>query len=120
MKSYFLLILLTQNGAGDINASFVNTETLHQCQQKALMVEDVFKVSNIPVLESRCIKSNLQFSEFAHASGSGKSRNFYLVKFNETSVNITAMPDWSNCVHQQKLAAQQGRLYCSSSVQSVQ
>ncbi|MBL3600014.1 MAG: hypothetical protein JMN25_09105 [gamma proteobacterium endosymbiont of Lamellibrachia anaximandri] len=31
MKLLFLLVLLTRNGAGDINASFVNTETLEQC-----------------------------------------------------------------------------------------
>ena len=119
MKTLFLLIILTQNGAGDINASFVNTETLQQCQQKALMVEGVFKASNIPVIESRCLKSDLQFSEFAHASTSDKIRNFYLVKLDGTATHISAIPDWSTCMKQQKAGVQQGRLYCSSSVQSI-
>ncbi len=119
MKTLFLLITLTQNGAGDINASFVNTETLQQCQQKALMVEGVFKASNIPVIESRCIKSDLQFSEFGHASASSKIRNFYLIKLDEEAVQISAMSDWYSCMEQQKNSVKQGRVYCSSSVQSL-
>ena len=119
MKTLFLLITLTQNGAGDINASFVNTETLQQCQQKALMVEGVFKASNIPVIESRCIESDMQFSEFDHASTSGKIQNFYLVYVDDKTLNISAMPDWSSCMEQQKSSVNQGRLYCSSSVQFI-
>ena len=119
MKTFFLLITLTQNGAGDINASFVNTETLEQCQQKALMVEGVFQGSNIPVIESRCIKSDLQFSEFGHASVSSKIRNFYRVYFDEDAVHISAMPDWRGCMNQQRSVVGEGRVYCSSSVQSL-
>lgn len=119
MKTLFLLITLTQNGAGDINASFVNTETLEQCQQKALMVESVFSASNIPVIESRCIKSDLQFSEFGHASTASKIRNFYLVSIDEETLQISTMPDWRACMTGQKKGVQQGRIYCSSSVQSI-
>ncbi len=119
MKTLFLLITLTQNGAGDINASFVNTETLEQCQQKALMVEAVFQASDIPVIESRCIKSDLQFSEFGHASASSKIRNFYLVYVDEEVVRISAAPDWRACMNQQKSSVEQGRVYCSSSIQSI-
>ena len=119
MKTLFLLIILTQNGAGDINASFVNTETLQQCQQKVLMVAGVFKASNIPVIESRCMKSDLQFSEFGHASASSKIRNFYLIKLDEEAVQISVMSDWYSCMDQQKSSVKQGRVYCSSSVQSI-
>ena len=119
MKTLFLLITLTQNGAGDINASFVNTETLQQCQQKALMVEGVFKASNIPVIENRCIESDMQFSEFGHASASSNIRNYYLVYVNEKTLQLSIMPDWLSCMKQQKVAAKQGRYYCSSSVQSI-
>ncbi len=118
MKTLFLLIMLTQNGAGDINAAFVNTETLEQCQQKALMVEGVFQASAIPVIESRCIKSDLKFSKFGHASTSTKIKNFYLIHFDEASVQILPMSEWRDCMDQQKKAVKQGRVYCSSSVQS--
>jgi len=119
MKTLFLLITLTQNGAGDINASFVNTETLEQCQQKASMVEGVFQGSDIPVIESRCVKSDLQFSEFGHASTSSKIINFYLVHFDEKSVEISPVPGWRACMDRQKSGVKQGRVYCSSSVQSI-
>jgi len=118
MKTLFLLITLTQNGAGDINASFVNTETLEQCQQKASMVESVFTASSIPVIESRCMKSDLQFSKFGHASMASKIRNFYLIAFDDKTLQISAMPNWQTCVKKRKLAPQD-RVYCSSSVQSI-
>jgi len=111
--------MLTQNGAGDINAAFVNTETLELCQQKALMLEGVFKASEIPVIESRCIKSDLQFSEFGHASTPSKILNFYLIHFDEVSVQISPMPEWRVCMDRQRNSVEQGRVYCSSSVQSL-
>ena len=119
MKTLFLLITLTQNGAGDINASFVNTQTQQQCQQKSLMVEGVFRGSNIPVIESRCIRSDLQFSEFGHASTASEIRNFYLIKFDAESSHISSMPDWHACMSQQSGEAEHGRVYCSSSIQSL-
>lgn len=119
MKTLFLLITLTQNGAGDINASFVNTETLPQCQQKLLMVEAVFKGANIPVISSRCIKSDLQFSEFGHAAKSSQIRNFYLVYLDEDKAQVSAASDWRSCMLQQRNHVKPGRLYCASSVQSL-
>ena len=120
MKTLFLLITLTQNGAGDINASFVNTQTLQQCQDKSLMVKGVFKGSNIPVIESRCIESDLQFSEFGHASDTSKIRNYFLISFDEKKLDITAISDWHTCMEQQKNNVKQDKVYCSSSVQSIQ
>lgn len=118
MQTLFLLIILTQNGAGDINAAFVNTETLAQCQQKALMLESVFTASEIPVIENRCIKSDLKFSEFGHVSTAGKIRHYYLVTVDKEMLQISAVPDWRTCMKKEKLSGR-GKVYCSSSVQSV-
>ena len=120
MKTLYLLITLTQNAAGDVNAAFVNTETLQQCQQKLIMVESVFKNSNIPILESRCIKSDMQFSKFGHAANSRDIRHFYLTYFDAVTTRIVTMPDWRACMSQKKNNTEQSRVYCSSSVQSVQ
>lgn len=114
--------MLSQNGAGDINVSFVNTETLAQCQQKASMLAAVFQTADIPVIESRCVKSAKQFSEFSHATTSSMKRNFYLVTLEEDSVQISIMSDWSSCIEQEKssrakLGESQGQVYCSSSIQ---
>ena len=119
MKTLFLLLILTQNGAGDINAAFVNTETMEQCQQKTLLVEGVFSGSDIPVIESRCIKSDLQFSEFGHASTATSIKHFYLIVFDETSVQISPVAEWRTCMERQRNSVKQGRVYCSSSVQSI-
>jgi len=129
MKTLFLLIILTQNGAGDINASFVNTETQQQCQQKASMLESVFRSSNIPVIENRCIESDLQFSAFSHASTASKIQNYYLVYFDANTVRVSPVPDWRTCIDQYKyreiaghgvaMGAEVGRVYCGSSAQSL-
>lgn len=124
MKTLFLLIILTRNGAGDINAAFVNTETLSQCQQKAAMLAAVFQTADIPVLESRCVRSAIQFSKFGHVTADNMRRNFYLVSLESESVQISIMPDWHTCIEQEKSVAAkleklQGRVYCSSSVQSM-
>jgi len=119
MKIFFLLILLTRNGAGDINASFVNTKTLQQCQQKSLMLANVFTASNISVVGSRCIQSSLQFSDFAHASSSNLKRYFYRINFDAKTMKVDSMPDLRTCMNQLKNYNQSGRVYCSSSIQSI-
>lgn len=119
MKILFLLMVLTQNGAGDINASFVNTDSLEQCRQKALMVENIFSAANIPILESRCLQSDLSFSEFDHASSSRMIKNFYLIHLGRDTLQIKTMPDWRSCKDLEKTAAGHGKIYCSSSVQSL-
>lgn len=119
MKILFLLMVLTQNGAGDINASFVNTDSLEQCRQKSSMVENIFSAANIPILESRCLQSDLSFSEFDHASSSRMIKNFYLIHLNQDTLEIKTMPDWHSCKHLEKTAAGHGKIYCSSSVQSL-
>ena len=120
MKILFLLVLLSRNGAGDINASFVNTETLAQCQQKQLLVKGIFSSANIPIVESRCIGSELQFSAFDHASSTRMVRHFYLIHFRKEGVDIQQMPDWRNCMKEQARGADQDRVYCSSSIQSLE
>lgn len=119
MKTLFLLIVLVQNGASDISASFVNTETQQQCQQKASMLESVFNASNVQVIELRCVKSALQFSKFSHDSSSGKNRSFYLVHLDETSSQVTTMPDLKSCLLQQNRDVKAGRSFCASSGQSL-
>lgn len=83
------------------------------------MVEGVFRASDITVIESRCIESDLQFSEFGHASNASNIRNFFLISFDNKKLDITAMSDWHTCMEHQKNNVKQGKVYCSSSVQSI-
>ena len=119
MKLLFLLVLLTRNGAGDIHVAFVNTQTLDECQQKELLVKGIFMSADIPVLESRCSRSELRFSEFVHASTSRMAHHFYLIRFDSEAVRVQKMPDWRSCMRKQAEGAAQGRIYCGSSVQTL-
>lgn len=110
----FLLVLLSQNGAGDISAAFVGTENREQCRQKQALVEGIFSSARIPVLESRCIESDLRFTPFDHQASSRAGRHFYLIRFAERRVEIRPVDGWRGCMER---AAKEERLYCASSVQ---
>ena len=116
MKMLYLLVVLTQNGAGDINAAFVNTDSFEQCEQKTRLLENMFIASNIPVLKKYCQPSNLRFSEFEHAASSAMIRYFYLVEFDQNKLTIDAMKNWQSCMRQVKDNTSESR-YCVSSVQ---
>ena len=120
MKELFLMILLTQNGAGDISASFVNTNTLEECHQKRLVVEGIFNTARIRILESRCTPSNLRFSEFAHAESTRQQRYFYLVNVEEESVEVQSMPNWKQCMEAEQFSTAESKTYCASSIQTVE
>lgn len=118
MQTLFLLILLTQNGAGDINAAFVTIPTRGQCEQKALMVASIFSSARIPILERRCIQSGLRFTPFEHLAGSRAPRHFYLLEFNPQGVEIQPQHDWRTCMQTQRAWRKEGRrVYCASSTQ---
>ena len=116
MKMLYLLVILTQNAAGDINASFVNTESAEECQHKISLIEGVFTASKVPVIEKQCLRSEMQFSEFGHASSSNMIRHFYLIEFNKERVVIDRVNDWQGCVKLSKFESNRRR-YCVSSVQ---
>ncbi len=117
MKALFLLVLLSQNGAGDINAAFVNTQSMAQCEQKAAMVRGIFASARIPILGYRCQKSELRFTPFGHVSSSRAPRHFYLIRFGSDKVEIQAATGWRDCM---AAAAEKPHHYCASSVQRLE
>ena len=119
MKTLFLMVLLSQNGAGDINASFVNTETLAQCQVKQKVIQGIFSTAKLPVLVNRCIKSELRFTEFQHSTSSSTPRHFYRVGVEGERLDIVRMPNWRSCMNAQRQSIVPGKVYCSSSIQKL-
>lgn len=119
MKLLFLLVMLTQNDAGDVNAAFVSTPTLLECQQKEAMVEGIFISAGVQVIESRCIESDLRFSEFDHASSSKMQRYFYLISTSGTQLKIRKKADWYSCMSAQKNHASTTNAWCANSIQTI-
>jgi len=111
--------MLTQNDAGDVNAAFVNTITLAECQQKKVMVEGIFLSAGVQVIESRCTQSRLRFSEFGHASSSSMPRYFYLVITSGTQLSIHRKSDWRSCMSAQQNYVGAGDAWCASSIQMI-
>ncbi len=116
MKALFLLVLLSQNGAGDVSAAFVGSDTREGCRQKEALVRGIFSSARIPVLESRCIRSRLRFTPFDHQASSRAERHFYLVQFTPEEVTVEPVDEWRSC--RAREAPEAGR-WCASSVQRL-
>jgi hypothetical protein len=118
MKSLYLLLLLTQNGAGDINAAFVSGKSPEACEQSRQMVEAIFRSRAIPVLYQQCLPSNLRFSPFSHADSTRIERYSYLIipPTNNNTLIIKNMRDIKSCL---ALSGQSKTTmsYCASSIQ---
>ncbi|MCB1754024.1 MAG: hypothetical protein KDJ38_00790 [Gammaproteobacteria bacterium] len=112
----FLLLVLTRNGAGDINAAFVHAPTLEACEMHQTLTQSIFVAAGVDVIESRCGKSRLRFSEFNHAASSSMIRNFYTIDLQGAGLAIEAAGDWPRC---QEKSLQKAGLICASSVQSL-
>ena len=119
MKLLFLMVLLTRNGAGDLNAAFVNTLTLAECEQRMLAVKGIFLSAGVDVAEARCVRSGLRFSPFEHAVSSRQQRHFYLLRFAPADVRITLRSGWRDCMQGAEDAGSESGIYCASSVQRL-
>ncbi len=120
MKSLYLLLLLTQNGAGDINAAFVNSDSMAACERSRLMVEAIFKSRSIPVLYQQCLLSDLRFSPFEHADTTRVERNHYMIvpPADGNDLRIEPMGDQQGCLALSR-QVKPATAYCASSVQSL-
>ena len=119
MKLLFLLLVLTRNDAGDVNAAFVNTATASECAQKKALVEGIFLSAGVRVIESKCMESKLRFSKFAHASSSAMPRHFYLITAGEVQFSIKELPDWRGCMKAKQDHPNMKGAWCASSVQKL-
>ena len=119
MKLLFLLLVLTQNDAGDVNAAFVNTATATECEQKKALVEGIFTSAGVSVIQSKCMESELRFSEFAHASSSAMKRHFYLITAADSQFSINKEPDWRSCMKAKQNHSDEEGAWCASSVQKL-
>jgi hypothetical protein len=84
------------------------------------MLESIFTEAKIPIIENHCIKSDLQFTAFDHALTTSAMRNIYLLHFDGESIRVSIMPDWRSCMSHLKSSPETGRVYCSSSIQSLE
>ena len=118
MKTLYLLLLLTQNGAGDINAAFVSAEGMDACEQSRQKVAAIFESSRIPILYQQCQPSEQSFSPFWHANSSATERQFYLIELLKEGegFKITPVKDYGACREKQSLIPS-GQTFCASSVQ---
>lgn len=117
----YLLLVLSQNGAGDIHASFVNSATLSDCRSSQAMVQGIITSQGIPIVYGECMRSTLKFTPFNHATSSRAEHYFYVINVNKAgSIRIQQMKQWKQCMAVQRRQQEAGRSsYCASSTQRL-
>ena len=117
MSTLYLLLLLSQNGAGDINASFVNSNGPEACRQSMLLGESIFTSRRIPLLYRGCMPSSQRFTPFAHSDTTQVERYHYLIRVEGERFGIEPMRR-DACMAQARQAEGAG-YYCASSIQRL-
>jgi len=119
MEMLYLLLVLTRNGAGDISAAFVNSESLEACRVSQAMVEAIFTNQQIPLLYSDCRLSSQRFTPFEHVNTSRARRYPYLVDLGSSTPKIQSMADWQSCRRAEQNGDRGSRIHCVSSTQRL-
>ncbi len=112
MNMLFLLLVLTKNAAGDINAAFVNADNPAACVLKQEQLKGIFLGAGIPIVYSGCDSSRIIFPEYKHATSSLQKRYFYQITLNNKGFSIQSIKDWQEC------KSSPPGVICASSVQS--
>ena len=116
-EGLFLLVLLTQNPAGDINASFVNADTEKACEASLLLTREIFVSRNITILHGSCFASPLRFTPFAHSVSTRVKRYHYYILPSDEGVEVIGLEDREAC--RRRLPSPR-KGYCATSTQRMQ
>jgi len=119
MEMLYLLLVLTRNGAGDVSAAFVNSESLEACRVSQAMVEGIFVSQGIPLISSECRLSPLRFTPFEHVDTTRARRYHYLIDPQASTPQIRPVPDWKRCREGESQRPGERRIYCASSTQRL-
>jgi hypothetical protein len=121
MNTTFLLVLLVLGDGGQMNASFVNTDSLNTCQNKSQTLDAILSTSNFEIIENRCVSSKIIFSKFEHSEKKKAAYYNYFVSMIDENLLIKRSEDQVECLaEKEKLAlANNGNVYCVTSSQKM-
>lgn len=121
MNTTFLLVLLALGDGGQINAGFVNTDSLNLCQNKSKILSAVISTSGSEIIENRCISSELVFSKFDHSEEEKTVRYSYYVSLIDENIVIKQFNNQAECVAEKKKQASvnSGNVHCVTSSQKM-
>ncbi|MDC9724612.1 MAG: hypothetical protein PSN44_01660 [Gammaproteobacteria bacterium] len=121
MNTTFLLVLLTLGDGGQINAAFVNTDSLNTCQNKSKMLGAVISTSGTKIVENRCFVSDLNFTKFSHGQSDEEVRYDYAILLSDDYVEVIQSKNKMECtVNEENMAlTNKGEVYCTTSSQNI-
>ncbi len=116
------MTLLTLHDAGQLSASFVETETPQACEQKVTRIAGIFKVAGIAIVRSHCGMSDYRFSKYVHSHTSQEKPFSYQIDIDDSGAEVTAMAlgqCQSELREKTEVSGEEQKIFCVTSSQSL-
>ncbi|MCV3738706.1 hypothetical protein OCK02_21175 [Rhizobium sp. TRM96647] len=115
-----VMIILTLLPSGDLSSSFVNVDTIGECEQRLQRIRPILESSNT-LREAGCFKSEAQFGLFDHDPPAGAPRYDFLVSFDGDLAVVGKVKSAEDCrqAQERKPTSEGQRHFCTTSTQDM-
>lgn len=121
MNTGIVMIILTLLPGGDLSASFVNTDTLAECEQRLGRIRPILENGKVGLKEAGCFRSPAQFDYFDHDPPADAPRHSFLIELAGDLASVRKLAASEDCpaiLEQADRSAGKAR-YCTTSTQDM-
>ena len=121
MNTGIVMIILTLLPGGDLSASFVNTDTLAECEQRLGRIRPILENGKVGLREAGCFRSAARFDYFDHDPPADAPRRGFLVELEGDLARVRKLAAPGDCdamLEQVNGPAGTAR-YCATSTQDM-
>ena len=121
MNTGIVMIILTLLPGGDLSASFVNTDTLAECEQRLGRIRPILENGKMGLREAGCFRSTAEFDYFDHDPPADAPRHAFLIELESELASVRKLDAPGDC--DALLAQEDGPVgkarYCATSTQAM-
>lgn len=118
MNSGIVMIILMLLPGGDFSSSFVNTDTLEECEQRLGRIRPILESGKVELKQAGCFQSTAEFDDFDHDPPAGAPRHTYLVDLKDGLATVRKLQTAGECRAALEEAERQTS-YCATSTQDM-
>ena len=118
MNTGIVMIILMLLPGGDLSASFVNTDTLAECEQRLGRIRPILEGSKMEVKAAGCFKSAAMFDDFDHDPPADAPRNAFLIDLDGDAASVRKLGSAEECRAALEASGRQTS-YCATSTQDM-
>lgn len=96
IKEVILMIMMTGGGENPVDASFIEVETLVECEERAGRAITVFPQAGIKYVEHHCVSSQIKFSDFLHNPEPTGPKYFFDLHFSKEDEKLLSAKSYAS------------------------